>query len=271
MARERRPRPVETERSAPGLGRYWLPPELGTSAAARDRAAALLELARARHHLERVFARAKKTPRVGGAPRGGAALDVALRAKADVAFAAGMRRPLGPIVSTAFARLLDLERRGLSSPDETLAAADDITRFISSTHTRVGAPMNDHDIPPEMSEDYFSAPAGALRPEIIGCGIGCGAPSAVGRGVPWSLLSRKGVPAEVARRRLRAAIERLPPKQRRRVLGRLRSVAVSGLIAGAIRDVQPTVGTSVAAPGWRGVTVGAARPSCSQVAGFFTP
>jgi hypothetical protein len=51
------------------------------------------------------------------------------------------------------------------------------------------------------------------------------------------------------RRRFAAALKKLPPKTRRRVIGRLRAAAGAARVSGAVRGATAMVG-------WEGLTVG---------------
>lgn len=154
----------------------------GTTAAARDRTKALLELARARHHLKSAQKRARK-------------------------------------IRT----------------------------------TKVGN-MSHYDLPHEMTEQSDGIPRGAQIPEIIGCGP---AP-AVGAdimisGLPWYVFTQRNLQMPTIRRRFLAGLKAMPPKMRRRVVGRLRNLHLRARISGAIRGVNPTVGYSLQGLGWAGV------------------
>lgn len=84
-------------------------------------------------------------------------------------------------------------------------------------------------------------------------------------GLPAYALTAKGLRNPVVRRRFAAAIERLTPKVRRRVLGRLKALASRSLVSGGIRDAYPSISGS----GWSGVSVG--RCPYASVAGPLTP
>lgn len=198
----------------------------------------------------------------------GLADPLVLAAKASLAEASVMRRPFGPILGTVTNRLIDFERAGLVTAAQSNLALADLTLFVASlrspSSTVKGLPMSNIDLPPEMTENSDGVPDAALHPEIIGCSL-----DALGvSGLPYYALTRKGLSNVTVRRRFAAALKKLPPKTRRRVLARLRAVVAQNTISGSARNVTAMVGEQ----GWGSLSVGGSR-SCpySQVAGPLTP
>jgi hypothetical protein len=121
-----------------------------------------------------------------------------------------------------------------------------------------------NDLPPELAaySDGDDGSVGAFHPEIVGCGPDVS-------GLPWYTMTSHGVRTPVARQRLLAAIAKLSPKMRRRVLGRLRSAAA---VAGAIRAATPTIAGWANIAGLRpGGDVSIGRCPYANVAGALTP
>ena len=145
------------------------------------------------------------------------------------------------------------------------------------------------DLPPELAEssdgvsddgamDLSIIGAGAFQPSIVGASsydlIGCGLDGI--QGLPWYNLARAGVSTPVAKRRFLAALAKLPPKARRRVLAKLRAVSASNAVSGAIRAATPSIAGS--GTGWSlvsgpSIAIGGGRSRCpyANVAGPLTP
>ena len=137
------------------------------------------------------------------------------------------------------------------------------------------------DLPPELAEsadgvsddgayDASIIGAGPLQAEIVGCGL-----DGI-QGLPWYNLQRPSVPTAIARRRFLAALSKLPPKARRRVLAKLRAVSAANAVSGAIRAATPSIAGSGA--GWSlvsgpSIAIGGGRSRCpyANVAGPLTP
>ena len=207
--------------------------------AARSALGARLELARARHYLERT-------------------LDaiVEKRTKSRVGSALG-DEAMGEIV-----RFLG----GLRAPTTRGGRRRSHSEVQGMTHFSVAG-----DLPPELAA-YSDGVTddGAYHPEIIGCdcapSVGAGLGDLAVGALPWYVFSKKGVSSPVARRRFAAALKALPPKTRRRVMTRLRAVAAQRAhVSGAVSSAYPTVG-------WSGVSV-AGKHGCplSGIAGALTP
>lgn len=303
----KRRRVLPSVRPKPPLIRVPTPP-FGTHAAALDRAAVLLELARARHYIA-VAAKRGRTKvghvyaKVVGSPF--VASEWTRQTRGALAAAALMKRATGPLLSQAVSRLIELERRGLITPSEAALALDTVALEAVTTsrpkvghmpHIAIGASQNT-DLPAELGSysDGVSDDA-AFHPEIIGCGSGCvsglerlavgsgmlqhagvaGLGDLTVAGLPSYLFTRKHLSNPVVRRRLSAAINAMTPKLRRRVMARLKLAAGAARVSGAIRSVTPGI-----AGGWAAVSgqmqgishmqVAGSRCPYASVAGAFTP
>lgn len=177
----------------------------------------------------------------------------------------------------------ELERRAAAAKLE-LARALHHARRASGTRpkTHIGANHPDHeaalsfgrsaidalarsndmsaftDMPAELAENSDGvSDDGAIRSAIIGA---CACDGVAG--LPWYALTRGSVTPAEARRRFLAALSKLPPKMRRRVVTRLRAVARSRAAVAGIRSVTPSVGR-----GWSAV----GKCPYANVAGPLTP
>lgn len=147
--------------------------------------------------------------------------------------------------------------------------------------------MSNSDLPSELGSysDGVTDDA-AFHPEIIGgcdCSVAGGIQhlSVAGSlgglavaGIPEYLFSSKNLSNPVVRRRIAAAIERMTPKMKRRVLGRLRSAVSVARVSGAVRAVYPSIaGRRPANVGWDGIMVSGRSGGCpfANVAGALTP
>lgn len=300
VKRRRGPPPYPSPRPRPD--RVRLTPPFGTPAASRDHAAALLELARANYHLSLALDRTRRTKVGGSSP----SLDaIVRRAKGDLAVASVMRKAPGPILGRAIADIVHLEAMGRVTAAQSNQAVETLVRHHqftkvgamprkTATNTRllsscleqlnrqggqfrypsVGASS---DLPPELAaySDGVSDD-GAFHPEIIGCGAGCNPPVAglgdltVAGGLPWYAMTASNLRSPVARARFAAALRRLTPKVRRRVLNRLKAVVAQSRVSGAVRSATPTVGWGQVA-GIRAGQVSVGRCPYANVAGALTP
>lgn len=149
---------------------------------------------------------------------------------------------------------------------------------LKKRKTRIeGALMSQSDLPSELgSYSDGVADDAAYHPEIIGAHCTC-SPSVSGlgdlavAGIPSYLLSKKSLSNPALRRRVARAIERMTPKMKRRVLGRLKTAVSVARVSGAVRSAYPTIAGS-SGRGWNGITV-SGRGGCSyeNVAGPLTP
>jgi hypothetical protein len=195
----------------------------GTSAAARDRAKSLLELARARHHLQKTLKRTK----VGNM--------ASLMVGADLIVGDGAEDVGTPPEMTEHAD-------GLPNVD-LLVSGEPWGVGAEGIHSVFGTSL------------MVSGRSGFGTNELIGCGE----PN-VG-GVPWYVFTAKNLRHPVVQRRFLAGLKAMPPKMRRRVLSRLsRAINVArhtkayrNYISGAIRSANATVG-SHRGPGWAAVS-----------------
>lgn len=258
--------------------------------------AALLELARSKHHLARAQTREPK-PR-GKTPIGhDSVLALVDKARAELGAAALMQSPTGPILARASSRLFALERAGSITAAESARAFERILDSLSHTEVK-GMSTNQTDTPPELAS-YSDGVSddGAFHPEIIGCGLsgisgsiqhlsvagtgGIQHLSVAGSlgdlavaGIPSYLLSRRNLSNPEVRRRVASAIERMTPKMKRRVLRRLRTAVSVARVSGQVRGAYPSIAGTASSPGvgWSGVMV-SGRGSCpyANVAGALTP
>lgn len=216
----------------------WLPSRPDTKEAAQDHAAALLELARANHHLALALERGRKTSKVG----------------------AVMSRKQNKYSN------LNVLKNCLSQ----LNARGGRINVGADTDTPPElAPYSDG-----LSDDaaYDSEIIGCSCPPGVSGNL---ADVAVGAGIPSYWFSQKNLQNPVLRRRVAAAIQALSPKMRRRVIERLRTVATTARVSGNVRNAYPSVsGYEGGYPsvGWEGVTVGRSG-GCpyANVAGALTP
>lgn len=271
-------------------------PPPGSTADLRLRAAALLELARARHHLRRASGHLPKvTPesaeppelRMKGRPKTkieghSPLIDLIQSSRIELAALAFMGKSTGPSLSRAANRLISLERAGVITSEQSAMALAKIITAISHTEVK-GMSQNRSDTPPELAaySDGMSD-NGAFHPEIIGTcscpnvsglqhvNIGAGLSDLAVAGIPSYLLSRRSLSNPIVRRRVASAIERMTPKMKRRVLARLETAVSVARVSGEIRGAYPSIAGNV---GWSGVMVGASRGGCpyANVAGALTP
>lgn len=284
MSRRARPSllPVAAELLSRGIAPHT--PRKDSDEQARLDAAALLAIARARHHLARPLSTIRRRVKVGASPVSLAELE--RRAKADLAAASIMRRPSGPILERTLQQLMRLERAGSITGAQSSAVFERLLAHRSFTHSEVKGMSNTHlrhrlpaavsgtsDLPPEMAS--FSdgvTDVGAFHQELIGCGPDCSGGS-IG-GLPGYLFTKKNLSRPEVRRRLADAIRSMTPKVRRRVMSRLGSALSIARVSGAIRSVTPSIAGSgwAAVSGRQSISIGA-RSSCpyANVAGALTP
>jgi Methyl-accepting chemotaxis protein len=200
----------------------------GTTAAARDRAKALLELARARHHLQKTLKRSK----VGS--------DMAhLMVGTDLG-SEDVGTP--PELTEASDGLPDVD---LLVAGETMNAIFGGEPWGVGAHLMVsGEPWG---VGAEGINSIFGAhlmvsgPSGQGTNELIGCGE----PNLSGSvgGFPSYLLTSRGLRHPVIRRRFSRYLKSLTPKVRRRVMSRLPAiVGHNDRVSGAVHSVHPNVG-----------------------------
>lgn len=261
----------ESERARAARAIAEEPPAEGSDRQARLAAAALLEIARARHHLRRALSgkfplaleSVRPKPRVGGSSSDADVTALVRRFAGELAAASVMRRPAGPILARASDALIRLERAGALDAAASTAAFERLLAHSRFTHTEVKGMIHAHpsytttagDVPSEMAEmadglsDDGLSDDGGLAASLIGCDC-----SGVGA-LPWYVFSKKGLTSPVVRRRFAAALKAMPPKTRRRVMRRLRAVALA-------RAAQAP---SVAGSGWSAVSgVRSAYPSVGR-------
>lgn len=229
--------PVSGAPSGLALNALRADAELRRRTEARRRARAVLDLARARHHLSKVKSRTKvgnmsglTIPEIIGAARFKPGTSVHKRNALQKKIDAIRQRPSKPLGS-----MTELQRE--------LA----IAKALREMGGRISG---DSDLPDEMAEQSD--------------GIGCGEVS----GFPAYLLNRARLPQATVKQRVIKALQKMPPKMRRRVIARLKTAAAAARVSGAVRNAMVNVG-SHRPETWP--TIGSHYAVPTNVAGPLTP
>lgn len=244
------------------------------------RAAAILELARANHHLARTKRRSQPAM-IAIDPR----RSLLTTSKFEIDEALRLNRSTAPAIMRARKALAQFVKTGAISEFQAESAINHLLGHINErSRTEVKGMSHDTDLPPELAaySDGVSDDA-AFHPEIIGCGTNCsgsiGAELLVGahHGIPGYLFTRKGLRNADVRLRIASHIKAMTPKLRRRVLGRLREAVFAARvlnrprISGEVRNAYASIAGWGAVSGHSEPSVAIGRCPYANVAGALTP